>query len=119
MARSARRRLPARGPRAGRRPPLARPLRAPVRGARRPTAAATPTGPAPPAGAPVAVRPLLDLYAPLCVAQAERPLTIAHLGQSLDGYIATASGDSYYVTGPDNVRHLHRPPAPGSATPVG
>ena len=36
------------------------------------------------------------------------PLTIAHLGQSLDGCIATASGDSYYVTGPDNVVHLHR-----------
>src|SRR5262249_52849258 len=31
-----------------------------------------------------------------------------HLGQSLDGCIATSSGDSYYVTGPDNVVHLHR-----------
>ena len=39
---------------------------------------------------------------------AGRPLTLAHSDQSLDGYIATASGDSYYVTGPDNVRHLHR-----------
>jgi riboflavin-specific deaminase-like protein len=26
----------------------------------------------------------------------------------LDGFIATGSGDSYYVTGPANVRHLHR-----------
>ena len=60
------------------------------------------------AGAPPAVRSLLDLYAPVCAPAAERPLTIAHLGQSLDGYIATASGDSYYVTGPDNVVHLHR-----------
>ena len=58
--------------------------------------------------APAAVRPWLDLYAPLCSAAAGRPVTIAHLGQSLDGYIATASGDSYYVTGPDNVLHLHR-----------
>ena len=58
--------------------------------------------------APAVVRPLLDLYAPLCLAGARRPLTIAHLGQSLDGHIATGSGDSYYVTGPDNVRHLHR-----------
>jgi len=64
--------------------------------------------PAVAAHAPAAVRPLLDLYAPLCVATAGRPLTIAHLGQSLDGHIATGSGDSYYVTGPDNVRHLHR-----------
>jgi riboflavin-specific deaminase-like protein len=58
------------------------------------------------AHAPAAVRPLLELYAPLCAAAPG--LTIAHLGQSLDGHIATGSGDSYYVTGPDNVRHLHR-----------
>ncbi len=58
--------------------------------------------------APAAARTLLDLYAPVCAPAAERPLTIAHLGQSLDGWIATASGDSYYVTGPDNVVHLHR-----------
>ena len=71
------------------------------------------------ADAPAAVRPLLDLYAPLCFAQPERGLTIAHLGQSLDGYIATASGDSYYVTGPDNVRHLHRLRALSAAVVVG
>src|SRR6185436_2262252 len=74
---------------------------------------------APAADAPEAVQPLLELYAPLCFALAERPLTIAHLGQSLDGYIATASGDSYYVTGPDNVRHLHRLRALCSAIVVG
>jgi riboflavin-specific deaminase-like protein len=60
------------------------------------------------ASAPPAARTLLDLYAPVCAPAAVRPLTIAHLGQSLDGCIATASGDSYYVTGPDNVVHLHR-----------
>ena len=68
------------------------------------------------ADAPAAVRALLELYAPLC---AGRPFTIAHLGQGLDGYIATASGDSYYVTGPDNVRHLHRLRALSSAVIVG
>jgi len=73
----------------------------------------------PAANAPEAVRPMLELYAPLCDAQAERPLTIAHLGQSLDGNIATASGDSYYVTGPDNVRHLHRLRALSQAVVVG
>ncbi|HXS79950.1 MAG TPA: RibD family protein [Gammaproteobacteria bacterium] len=73
----------------------------------------------PAADAPEAMQPLLELYAPLCFAQAERPLTIAHLGQSLDGYIATRSGDSYYVTGPDNVRHLHRLRALCSAIVVG
>ena len=69
--------------------------------------------------APALVRPLLDLYAPLCPAQAARPLALAHLGQSLDGCIATASGDSYYVTGPDNVRHLHRLRALSAAVVVG
>ena len=71
------------------------------------------------ANAPEPVRALLELYAPLCGAHASRPLTVAHLGQSLDGHIATASGDSYYVTGPDNVRHLHRLRALSGAVVVG
>jgi riboflavin-specific deaminase-like protein len=71
------------------------------------------------AEAPAAVRPLLELYAPLCSAPTGRTFTLAHLGQSLDGHIATASGDSYYVTGPDNVRHLHRLRALCSAVVVG
>jgi riboflavin-specific deaminase-like protein len=74
---------------------------------------------APAADAPQVVRPLLELYAPLCVGRTGRPFTVAHLGQSLDGHIATASGDSYYVTGPDNVRHLHRLRALCSAVVVG
>jgi diaminohydroxyphosphoribosylaminopyrimidine deaminase/5-amino-6-(5-phosphoribosylamino)uracil reductase len=69
--------------------------------------------------APAAVRPWLDLYAPLCLTPPGRPLTIAHLGQSLDGHIATGSGDSYYVTGPDNLRHLHRLRALADAVVVG
>lgn len=36
------------------------------------------------------------------------PWTVAQLGQSLDGCIATAAGDSYYVTGPQSLLHLHR-----------
>jgi len=75
--------------------------------------------PAVAANAPAAVRSLLDLYAPLCDVAPGRPLTIAHLGQSLDGHIATGSGDSYYVTGPDNVRHLHRLRALCDAVVVG
>jgi riboflavin-specific deaminase-like protein len=66
--------------------------------------------------APAAARPLLDLYSPLL---APRPLVIGHLGQSLDGHIATATGDSYYVTGPENVRHLHRLRALCDAVVVG
>ena len=71
------------------------------------------------ARAPPAARALLELYAPICGVSARRPLTIAHLGQSLDGYIATGSGDSYYVTGPANVAHLHRLRALCDAVVVG
>lgn len=51
---------------------------------------------------------LLDLYLPLCAAAPTRPLVVAHLGQSLDGQIATSTGDSNFVTGPANLDHLHR-----------
>jgi len=68
---------------------------------------------------PGVVRPLLELYAPLCTTRADQPFALAHLGQSLDGCIATASGDSYYVTGPDNVRHLHRLRALADAIVIG
>lgn len=48
---------------------------------------------------------MLDLYLPL---QLQADLVIAQAGQSLDGRIATASGHSHYVTGPDDIRRLHR-----------
>ena len=57
---------------------------------------------------PSAAHELLTLYLPLCQACADRPVTLGHLGQSLDGYIATSAGDSCYVTGPENITHLHR-----------
>jgi riboflavin-specific deaminase-like protein len=53
-------------------------------------------------------RSLIDLYLPICSATRTRPLTIGHLGQSLDGFIATHAGDSQSVTGPENILHLHR-----------
>jgi riboflavin-specific deaminase-like protein len=68
---------------------------------------------------PPAARPLLDLYLPICGVTPHRPLAVAHLGQSLDGFIATDSGDSYYVTGPANVLHLHRLRALCDAVVVG
>jgi diaminohydroxyphosphoribosylaminopyrimidine deaminase/5-amino-6-(5-phosphoribosylamino)uracil reductase len=55
-----------------------------------------------------AVSELLELYLPLCIGRASSNLVIAHVGQSLDGQIATASGASRYVTGPENIRHMHR-----------
>lgn len=48
------------------------------------------------------------LYAPLIGRMATSPLTIAQVGQSLDGQIATASGHSHYINGGDGLDHLHR-----------
>lgn len=62
---------------------------------------------------------LLDVYLPISSATAERPITVAHLGQSLDGFIATPSGDSSFVTGPENILHLHRLRALCDAVVVG
>ncbi len=53
-------------------------------------------------------RALVELYLPICSATTARPITLGHMGQSLDGFIATHSGDSRYVTGDENMRHMHR-----------
>lgn len=62
---------------------------------------------------------LLDLYLPIASSDPDAPLVVGHLGQSLDGFIATATGDSYYVTGEENVVHLHRMRALCDAVVVG
>lgn len=54
-----------------------------------------------------AERAALDLYGP--VARRDLgPVTVAQIGQSLDGRVATASGDARDVSGPDGLAHLHR-----------
>ena len=64
-----------------------------------------------------AADPLLALYLPICAARAGHPVVVAHLGQSLDGYIATHSGESQritatgatqFITGEQNTIHMHR-----------
>ncbi len=65
------------------------------------------------------VRQIFDLYLPLTLGSESRPSTLAHLGQSLDGRIATEGGDSYYVTGAANILHLHRLRALSDAVIVG
>src|SRR3954447_25017 len=62
---------------------------------------------------------LLELYLPITSATSARPLTIGHLGQSLDGFIATHSGESQFVTGEENILHLHRMRALCDAVVVG
>jgi len=62
---------------------------------------------------------LIDLWIPLCSALPSRPIAVGHLGQSVDGFIATPSGDSQFVTGRQNILHLHRLRALCSAVIVG
>jgi riboflavin-specific deaminase-like protein len=61
-------------------------------------------------------RDLLDIFLPLALTPG---LVIGQLGQSLDGRIATASGDSRYVTGKADIRRLHRLRALVDAVVVG
>ena len=68
---------------------------------------------------PDAAADLLDLYLPICAASADRPLTVGHLGQSLDGFVATNSGDSHFVNDALNIVHLHRLRALCDAVVVG
>jgi riboflavin-specific deaminase-like protein len=49
----------------------------------------------------------LSLYGPLAKRDRE-PATVAQIGQSLDGRIATVTGDARDVSGPDGLAHLHR-----------
>jgi diaminohydroxyphosphoribosylaminopyrimidine deaminase/5-amino-6-(5-phosphoribosylamino)uracil reductase len=53
-------------------------------------------------------RELLDMYLPLCAGPGRESFVMAHLGQSLDGRVATITGASRFVTGPDDLRHTHR-----------
>lgn len=64
-------------------------------------------------------RSLFELYLPLCAAGAHRPLVVGHLGQSIDGRIATECGDSHHVNAHENLVHLHRMRALCDAIVVG
>ncbi len=46
--------------------------------------------------------------AALAGGQGTRPVVIGQLGQSLDGRIATPTGQSKYINGTEALRHLHR-----------
>jgi len=64
-------------------------------------------------------RQLLDLYVPLCLPGERRVRVVAHLGQSIDGFVAGADGKSHNLSAPANIVHLHRLRALFDAVVVG
>ncbi|HUZ72505.1 MAG TPA: RibD family protein [Stellaceae bacterium] len=62
---------------------------------------------------------LFALYAPLIDMPPDRPFAVAHLAQSLDGRIATASGASRWLSGETDLLHTHRLRALVDAVVVG
>lgn len=61
--------------------------------------------------------PAFALYGPIATAQEN--FVVAQVGQSLDGRIATETGDARDVSGPDGLAHLHRCRALTDAVIVG
>mgnify|MGYP000676818670 CR=1 FL=1 len=59
------------------------------------------------------------IFGSLREAPADRPFVVGQLGQSLDGRIATRTGDSRYVNGACALDHLHRLRAAVDAVLVG
>jgi riboflavin-specific deaminase-like protein len=64
-------------------------------------------------------RAAFALYEPLAGGAGDGPCLFAQVGQSLDGRIATLSGDATAISGPDGLRHLHRCRALADAVVVG
>jgi riboflavin-specific deaminase-like protein len=53
--------------------------------------------------------PLAEIFAPLIKAHRDgSPLVVAQIGQSLDGRVATVSGESQSINGDQGIAHLHR-----------
>lgn len=69
--------------------------------------------------APAEVTELLALYLPLALVPHGHGFALAHLAQSLDGRVATASGDSQWLTGEADQRHTHHLRALADAVIVG
>lgn len=63
-------------------------------------------------------RAALDLYGPLARRDLG-PFIVAQVGQSLDGRVATVTGDARDVSGPDGLAHLHRMRALADAVLIG
>jgi riboflavin-specific deaminase-like protein len=64
-------------------------------------------------------RTLLELMVPLVVGPRATSLVVGHLGQSLDGRVATPTGASKFITGHEDIVHTHRLRALFDAVVVG
>ena len=53
------------------------------------------------------IEDLLKVFLPIVLFQSKVQY-IAHIAQSLDGFIATESGESKYISGKENLEHIHR-----------
>ncbi len=53
------------------------------------------------------LRSLFQIFLPIVCFQGKIQY-IAHIAQSLDGFIATESGESKYISGRENLEHIHR-----------
>jgi diaminohydroxyphosphoribosylaminopyrimidine deaminase / 5-amino-6-(5-phosphoribosylamino)uracil reductase len=63
--------------------------------------------------------PWEGLFGPLRATSSGRAMVVGQIGQSLDGRIATLSGHSRYINGPEGIAHLHRLRALVDAVVVG
>ena len=50
---------------------------------------------------------ILEMYLKIIFNDNTEPYFIAHLAQSLDGFIATRKGESKYISSKDNLEHIH------------
>lgn len=63
--------------------------------------------------------PWHELFGPLRAGAVDGLMVVGQIGQSLDGRIATESGHSHYINGPEGLAHLHRLRALVDAVVVG
>lgn len=68
---------------------------------------------------PLQIGDKLDPIAPILSASTARPFVVAQLGQSLDGRIATITGESRWINNPEALEHLHRLRAAVDAVVIG
>lgn len=64
-------------------------------------------------------QPWEGLFGPLRAGQTDEMVVIAQVGQSLDGRVATETGHSHYINGPEALAHLHRLRALADAVVIG